>query len=32
VVDHYLNMADVQREAVHAAVTDWARLRGFERL
>jgi glutamine synthetase len=32
VVDHYLNMADVELEAFHAAVTDWERFRGFERL
>jgi glutamine synthetase len=32
VVDHYLNMADVELAAYHAAVTDWERVRGFERL
>ena len=32
VVDHYLNMADTELEAFHAAVTDWERFRGFERL
>ena len=32
VVDHYLNMADVELEAFGAAVTDWERFRGFERL
>jgi glutamine synthetase len=32
VVDHYLNNADVELEAFHAAVTDWERFRGFERL
>ena len=32
VVDHYVNMADVELEAFHAAVTDWERFRGFERL
>ena len=32
VVDHYLNMADVELQAFHAAVTDWERYRGFERL
>jgi glutamine synthetase len=32
VVDHYLNAADVELAAFEAAVTDWERLRGFERL
>ncbi|MCE5288943.1 MAG: glutamine synthetase family protein [Nocardiaceae bacterium] len=32
VVDHYLNMARVEVEAFDAAVTDWERMRGFERL
>ena len=32
VVDHYLNMADVELDAFGAAVTDWERYRGFERL
>ena len=32
VVDHYLNMADVELAAFEAAVTDWERVRGFERL
>jgi glutamine synthetase len=32
VVDHYLNMADVELRAFEAAVTDWERYRGFERL
>jgi glutamine synthetase len=32
VVDHYLNMADVELRAFDAAVTDWERVRGFERL
>ena len=32
VVDHYTNMADVELEAFQAAVTDWERRRGFERL
>ena len=32
VVDHYLNAADVELEAFEAAVTDWERVRGFERL
>jgi glutamine synthetase len=32
VVDHYLNAARVELEAFDAAVTDWERIRGFERL
>ena len=32
VVTHYLNMADVELRAFEAAVTDWERFRGFERL
>ncbi len=32
VVDHYLNRARVELEAFEAAVTDWERFRGFERL
>jgi glutamine synthetase len=32
VVEHYLNMADVELAAFGAAVTDWERVRGFERL
>jgi glutamine synthetase len=32
VVEHYLNMADVELAAYDAAVTDWERVRGFERL
>jgi glutamine synthetase len=32
VVDHYLNYARVELEAFDAAVTDWERFRGFERL
>jgi glutamine synthetase len=32
VVDHYLNRARVELEAAEAAVTDWERYRGFERL
>jgi glutamine synthetase len=32
VVDHYLNYARVELEAFDAAVTDWERVRGFERL
>jgi len=32
VVAHYLNHADVELAAFEAAVTDWERVRGFERL
>ncbi|HEY2042342.1 MAG TPA: glutamine synthetase family protein [Jatrophihabitans sp.] len=32
VVDHYVNYADVELAAYDAAVTDWERFRGFERL
>jgi glutamine synthetase len=32
VVDHYLNNARVEQAAYNAAVTDWERVRGFERL
>ncbi|EMD25519.1 glutamine synthetase family protein [Amycolatopsis azurea] len=32
VVDHYLNAAKVELTAYDAAVTDWERIRGFERL
>jgi glutamine synthetase len=32
VVAHYLNAADVEIAAYDAAVTDWERFRGFERL
>jgi glutamine synthetase len=32
VVGHYLNNAHVELEAFEAAVTDWERYRGFERL
>lgn len=32
VVDHYVNAADVELTAFNAAVTDWERRRGFERL
>ncbi|MEP9365031.1 glutamine synthetase family protein [Nocardioides sp. CN2-186] len=32
VVDHYVNMADVELAAFNAAVTDWELHRGFERL
>ena len=32
VIDHYLNMARVEIETFDAAITDWERVRGFERL
>ena len=32
VVDHYANMAAVELAAYGRAVTDWERIRGFERL
>ena len=32
VVDHYVNAARVEVTAFDAAVTDWERVRGFERL
>ena len=32
VVDHYLNRARIEIEALEASVTDWERYRGFERL
>jgi len=32
VTAHYLNAADVELRAFEAAVTDWERVRGFERL
>jgi glutamine synthetase len=32
VVEHYLNYARIEIEAFDAAVTDWERFRGFERL
>ena len=32
VVDHYLHAARVEQAAFDAAVTDWERVRGFERL
>jgi glutamine synthetase len=32
VVEHYVNAADVELTAFEAAVTDWERFRGFERL
>ncbi len=32
VVEHYLNAADIELAAFNGAVTDWERVRGFERL
>jgi glutamine synthetase len=32
VVDHYVHAADVELAAFQSAVTDWERVRGFERL
>ena len=32
VIDHYLNRARVELDAYEAAVTDWEKFRGFERL
>jgi glutamine synthetase len=32
VVDHYLNRANIELESFEAAVTDWEKFRGFERL
>lgn len=32
VVDHYLNAARIELDAFEAAVTDWEKVRGFERL
>jgi glutamine synthetase len=32
VLDHYLNRARIELEAYEAAVTDWEKYRGFERL
>jgi glutamine synthetase len=32
VVDHYLNNAHIELKAFNAAVTDWEKVRGFERL
>jgi glutamine synthetase len=32
VVDHYVNYADIELAAFEGAVTDWERVRGFERL
>jgi glutamine synthetase len=31
VVSHYVNYARVEVDAFNAAVTDWERVRGFER-
>ncbi len=32
VVEHYLNNARIELAAFNSAVTDWERVRGFERL
>lgn len=32
VIDHYLNMAQVEIDAFESAVTDWERFRSFERM
>jgi glutamine synthetase len=32
VVSHYLHAAEVELEQYEAAVTDWEKFRGFERL
>jgi glutamine synthetase len=32
VVDHYLNRARIELDALERTVTDWERFRGFERL
>jgi glutamine synthetase len=32
VVEHYLNRAKIELDALEASVTDWERFRGFERL
>jgi len=32
VVEHYVHAADVELQAFNSAVTDWERVRGFERL
>jgi glutamine synthetase len=32
VVEHYVNAADIELAAFNSAVTDWERVRGFERL
>ncbi len=31
-MDHYLNRARVELDAFEAAITDWEKIRGFERL
>ena len=31
-MDHYLNRARIELDAYEAAVTDWEKFRGFERL
>jgi glutamine synthetase len=31
-VDHYVHAAQIEVDAFDAAVTDWERYRGFERL
>jgi glutamine synthetase len=32
VVEHYVHAADIELQAFNTAVTDWERVRGFERL
>jgi glutamine synthetase len=32
VVDHYVNMAEVEMRNFEASVTDWERFRSFERM
>jgi glutamine synthetase len=32
VIDHYLNYANIELKAFNSTVTDWERMRGFERL
>ncbi|MDT5263641.1 MAG: glutamine synthetase, partial [Mycobacterium sp.] len=32
VVEHYLNNTRIELQAFNSAVTDWERVRGFERL
>jgi glutamine synthetase len=32
VVDHYVHAANVELTAYDSAITDWERVRGFERL
>jgi glutamine synthetase len=32
VVEHYVHAADIELAAFGAAVTDWERVRGFERM